>query len=117
MERRSNDRFSIPGAQVIYKLSTGETGMTPLVDMAKCSARFSTHHFVTLGDSVNLEILVPEDDNICIRGNVVRLADPHQEKMTGAVVKFLPFGTIDGYNSFRVYDQLSRLVRQYIEQH
>lgn len=114
MERRKYDRFSVPGAQVVYKLSNGEAGMAPLIDMAKCSARFSAHHFVHLGEEIDLEILIPEKNNITITGNVVRLADPHQEKMTGAVVQFLPFGTLEGYNSFRTYNQLSTLVRQYI---
>jgi len=115
MERRKNDRYHIPDAQIVYKLKTGHTSLVPLVDLTKCSAKFQTRHMVQLGTSVDMEILIPQNKNICLRGKIIRLSDPHNEKMTAAIAQFMPFGTLDNYNSFYSYNQLNKIVDEYTE--
>jgi hypothetical protein len=114
MERRKNDRFKVPGAQIAYTLPHGESSLVPLVDLTKCSAKFQTRHMVELGTAVNLEIVLPENESISLKSRVIRLSDPHNEKMTGAVVLFMPFGTFEEYNSIQSYDQLSHLASTYL---
>lgn len=114
MDRRKSDRFKIPGAQIVYKLPEGETSLVPLIDLTKSSAKFQTHHMIELGTSVELEIIVPETDSISLKSRVIRLADPHSEKMTGAIVMFMPFGTFEEYNPIRAYDQLNQLATSYL---
>jgi hypothetical protein len=115
MDRRKNERYRIPGAQIVYKLKNGHISLVPLVDLTRSSAKFQTRHPIQLGTSVDMELLIPEDVNIILRGKVIRLSDPSNEKISTAIAKFMPFRRQEKYNSLYSYNLLNKLVKEYAE--
>jgi hypothetical protein len=115
MDRRKNERYHIPGAQIVYKLKNGQISLVPLVELTKSSVKFQTRHPVQIGTTVDMELLMPEDINISLRGKIIRLTDPFNEKMSAVIAKFMPFRRQENYNSLYSYNLLSKIVKAYTE--
>lgn len=113
IERRHSVRLSFLGAQVIYKRKNGQCGCVPLKDLTKSSASFSIEHYLQFGEVVELEIKIPDNEIITIKGIITRLSDPSLEDTRYAVVQFLAFGTDERYNSMECYQQLGELTEKY----
>jgi hypothetical protein len=112
IDRRHAVRLKIEGAEVFYKLQSGQTSFKPLKDITKNSARFEVEHTLNQGTFVELELIIPGRENIPVKGNVIRISDPGMENTSYAVVLFVPFGTDERYNSMQCYEQLSNLVEE-----
>jgi hypothetical protein len=112
VDRRHAVRLEVKGAEVFYKLESGQTSYKPLRDITKSSARFDVDHTIKHGDPIELEIIVPGKVNIVVKGKIIRLSDPASEHPSYAVVQFVPFGTDERYNSMLSYNQLSALIEE-----
>ena len=115
IERRHLDRFNIPGAEIIYKLPDGTSSRVKLVDATRSGVRFEINNPVIIGEIIELEIIVPQNDNIFIKGHVVWTSKPDSENPAYAVVQFLVFGSDERYNSMQSYEQLKELSEEYLQ--
>jgi hypothetical protein len=113
LDRRHADRYRIPSARIKYRLSTGHGDTTPMIDIAQNSASFQINHQVKPGDFLELEIMIPAQEKINVKATCVRVSGQESSNMTFAAVQFLPFSTIDRYNSFKSQEQLRRLVDEF----
>jgi hypothetical protein len=115
IERRHIDRFKIPGAEVSYKLPDGSSSRVKLVDITRSGVRFEINNPVIVGEIIELEIIVPQKENIFIKGHVVWTSKPDSENLAYAVVQFLVFGSDERYNSMYCYEQLKELSEEYLQ--
>lgn len=118
-DRRALDRIRIAGAEVFYRFSKEMhllapfNGPGPLEDLTWSSLRFTTDKSLHAGEMVEVELSIPHEDKIRIRGYLIWTSDlPIQDKYY-AVVQFLPYGTGRMYNSLKVKDRLQELVDKY----
>ena len=81
----------------------------PLNDLTLSSACFKIKHPLKLGEYIELEIIVPNKEIISVKGIVSRLEIP-----TYAVAQFFAFGTDERYNSMNSYDQLKKIMNEYL---
>ena len=115
IERRHLDRFKIPGAEISYKLLDGSWSCVILIDITRSGVRFEIKNAVSIGEIIELEIVVPRKNKIFIKGYVVWTSKPDTENPAYAVVQFLPFGSIELYNSMHSYKQLKELSEEYLK--
>ena len=108
LERRHSDRFEVPGAMVQYQMNGEIKNQMPLKDITNGGIRFNISHHLQKGDFIELEIEIPENEKITVKGNVVWATN------VDAAVQFLPFGTDERYNSFESYQQIKNLMNEYI---
>jgi len=108
LERRHSDRFEIPGAMVQYQMNGEIKTQMPLKDITNGGVRFGVSHDLHKGDYLELEIELPRNERISVKGNVVWATK------ADAAVQFLPFGTDEKYNSFESYQQIKNLMRNCI---
>jgi len=120
-ERRHLERISIPGAQTLYKvekkftLLNRYTGPTTLKDITKHGACIEIRDDLSPGSRLSLEIIVPGEEKISVRGQIV-WANQDQSRGSGfAGVQFWPYGEGKRYNSFKTRETLERLTRHYQE--
>ena len=112
LDRRSSYRFKIPESHVSYKLSSGGSAKTSLIDMTKSSVRFEIHHKVNRGELVELTLSVPNREKIYVKGHIVWASN--SKSPFYAVVQLLPFGTDKRYNSLQCLAQLKGLEQEYL---
>jgi hypothetical protein len=115
IERRHADRLQIIGANVIYTLNNGQFGLQPLNDLTMSSARFEIDHIMKDEDIIELELIIPGEDKVYVKGKVIRLSNPAFEHPPYVVIQFLPFGTDERYNSMQSYEQLKNLIDKYLQ--
>jgi len=108
-ERRHFERISILGAKVFYKRKNGQAGLMPMNNLTLNSVCFKIKHHLKLGEYIKLDIIVPNKEVISVKGIVTRFEIP-----TYAVVQFFAFGTDERYNSMKSYDQLKKLLNEYL---
>ena len=113
LDRRHADRYAVPNAKIKYRLSSGHGDVTPLKDMAQNSASFQINHAVQPGEAIELEILIPAKDKISLKATCVRISSQQNSNLSFAAVQFLPYSTIERYNSFRSQEQLHELVEEF----
>jgi hypothetical protein len=109
LERRHSDRFEIPGARVNYCLPDGNKAQMPLRNITHGGICFGIEHSLQKGDLVELDIKLPGNAEISVRGNVVWTSK------LDAAVQFLPFGTDERYNSFTSYQKLKNLLTEHVK--
>ena len=115
IERRYLDRFEVPDAEVVYRFAGGAESRGSLADITKISVRFETEYLFNTGDHIELEIIIPDKENITVRGNVVRLVNSQGSQSLSVAVQFLPFGSDERYNSMDSYSQLNALTTEYMQ--
>jgi hypothetical protein len=113
-DRRHAHRISIPEAMIRYTRKNGQSGEMPLIDLTKSSACFIIEHELKFGEMLELEIIIPNKDQINLKSIVIRISDPAEELVSYAVVQFLAFGTDERYNSLHAYEQLTQLLNEYV---
>ena len=117
-ERRHLERFEIPGAQIMFKPGKGFrlferfTGPLPLKDITKNGACIIIDQPLDKGTLVNIEIRIPGQRKIKIKGHVVWNSYPHDPLQAG--IQFLPYGEGKQYNSFYSRQQLEQLAQQFL---
>ena len=113
LDRRHADRYKVPNAKIKYRLSSGTGDITPMNDMAQNSASFQVNHDIKPGEIIELEILIPAKEKITVKATCVRITAQESSNLAFAAVQFLPFSTIERYNSFKSQEQLRTLVEEF----
>jgi hypothetical protein len=113
LDRRHADRYKVANAKIKYRLSSGHGDVTPMKDIAQNSASFQINHDIKPGDVVELEIMIPSKEKIVVKATCVRVSGQESNNLTFAAVQFLPFSTIERYNSFKSQEQLRLLVEEF----
>jgi Tfp pilus assembly protein PilZ len=109
LERRHSDRFEIPGARVNYYVNDGEEIQMPLKNITHGGICFEIMYPLELGELVEVDIKLPGNNEIFVKGNVVWTTE------LAAAVQFLPFGTDERYNSFKSYQQIKEVLTEHIK--
>ena len=118
-DRRFLERIKIAGARVAFRTSS-EKGLfsrysepMPVEDITWNSLRFSTNHFLKSGDPVDLEVLIPGENKIKVKGHLVWTSRKPDDQTNYAVVQLLPFGSGKQYNSLNIRQKLKGLIKKY----
>jgi len=119
VERRRCRRFEIAGAQVRYK----KTGLLvfkkefseayPVVNVSKGGLGFLCDEKLRRGQKVMVELLVPDESPLSLRGQVRWQGQPVPGGNIMVGVAFLPFGTHRALNPLEALDVLRRLDARY----
>ena len=113
------ERFSIPNAQVLYRQQKHHkshekcSSTVPLMDLTYDSVRFETRDILRVGDTIDLDILIPDEDKIPMRGHVVWISRQKENKHYYIVVQFMPFAGRKPYNSFHSRHKLEQIINKY----
>jgi PilZ domain len=107
VERRTCERFVVPGAVVYWKkkhfVFSGEfTGeYYPVVDVSRGGLRFLYHEALEAGTAVELKIVIPgENDPLFFKGEVAWTSlNPGRSYKYQVGIQFAPFGERRGQNS------------------
>jgi hypothetical protein len=119
-ERRHLERFSIPGAKTLYKvdkrinLFNRYLGPTNLKDITKNGVCIEILEEIKPGSLLNLKILVPGEEKLDLRGQLVWSEKIEAHRPVKAGIQFLPYGKGKPYNSFKTRETLERLTRLYL---
>ena len=113
IERRHSVRFAIPNAQVHYATPTGMKGNNLLIDMSKSGVSFLSKHNFPIGEELNLRIELPDNENLSVKGTVLRVGHNDSYAAPFTVVLFYAFGTYEKYNSFMCHEQINQIVEAY----
>jgi len=107
LERRHSDRFEIPGARVNYSQENGKKEQMPLRNITHGGICFGTEQPLEKGALVEVDIKLPGNAEIYVKGNVVWASK------FDAAVQFLPFGTDERYNSFKSYQKIKEVLTEH----
>lgn len=114
LERRTIDRFTIPGAKVRYKEVNGSTGIGELIDLSRSAIRFEVYYPIHEGTLVEVTIELPGGDEIGLKGNVVWAYEIRNQNRCFTVVQFLPFGSDDRYNPHTSLEKIKAVEKTYL---
>ncbi len=115
MERRTCERFVIPGAVVYWKRDglvfpgNFTQDYYPVFDISRGGLRFLDHELFKLGTSVELKIVLPgESETLLVRGRIVWISlNPGKSYKYQVGIQFAPFGGQKGQNA---RETLSRII-------
>ena len=113
LDRRHADRYIVPDARIKYRLSSGHGDVTSMKDIAQNSASFQVNHDIKPGDVMELEIMIPSREKITVKARCVRVMEQESSNLAFAAVQFLPFSTLESYNSFHSQRQLHMLIEEF----
>jgi hypothetical protein len=115
-ERRNLERLQIEGAKISLRRERSVNLLErysepfPVKDMTWSSVRFLTDRLLQTGEVVELEIIVPGERKIHVRGHLVWTSAQANGEEHYAVVQFLPFGNEKPYNPMKYKEILKRLI-------
>ena len=109
IERRHSDRFEIPGARVNYSLENGLKTQMPLRNITHGGVCFGIDHPLEKGDLIEIDIKLPGNAEIYVKGNVVWASK------LDAAVQFLFFLTDESYNSFKSYQRIKEVLTEHVK--
>jgi Tfp pilus assembly protein PilZ len=113
-ERRIAKRIVISGAKVNYKLENGETGTSRLENLTKNSACFQLKQRVLSGQSIELELVIPDQPIISVKAKIVWvLPRGGYEEGSNIGIQFRPFGKEEKYNPPEIESQLEKIMAEY----
>ncbi len=118
-ERRALERVKIKGAAIFYrfandlKLLNRYLGPEPLEDLTWSSLRFATDKSIHPGELLEVEISIPGESKVQVRGCVIWMSDMPINDKFYAVVQFLAYGTTKPYNSIKIKERLKQIVDKY----
>lgn len=118
-ERRSMDRVKIDGAMIIYRHGKDPAFFNryshpmPLEDMTWSSFRFQADKFIRNGEVIDIELKIPGEHKIKVKGQLIWTAAAPDDETQYAVVQLLPFGSGKQYNSMSVREKLKALIEKY----
>ncbi len=119
-ERRHLERFSIPGAKTLYKihkkinLFRRYCGPTNLKDITKHGACIEIREDLHAGCLLILQIIVPGEEKINVRGQIVWTNKAQVQNYGLAGIQFSPYGEGKPYNAFKIRETLEKLTQQYL---
>jgi len=118
-DRRALERVKIKGAAISYRfvnelrVINRYLGPEPLEDLTWSSIRFATDKSLQPGELLDVEISIPGENKLRVRGCVIWISDlPINEKFY-AVVQFLAYGSTKPYNSIKIKERLKQIVDKY----
>ena len=118
-DRRYLERLEINGAAISIRREKGLSLLErfsepkPVKDITWSSVRFETEKNLKTGEVVELEIIVPGEKKIRVKGHLVWTAKNSSRDTGYAVVQFLPFGAVKPYNPLKCREQLKKLLNKY----
>jgi hypothetical protein len=113
-ERRIAKRIVISGAKVNYKLENGETGTSRLENLTKNSACIQIKQRVLSGQSIELELIIPEQPVVAVKAKIVWvLSRGGYEEGSNIGIQFRPYGKEEKYNAPEIEDQLNKIMEAY----
>ena len=106
-ERRSARRFKTPDGKLrLYSESGTSTGHN-LIDFSYNSARFMAQKTYEPEQKLVFDLATAGHDINALKGYVVRVQNAEEfQKYYYVVIKFLPFSTLDKYNTLENYQIL-----------
>lgn len=113
------ERFSIPEAQVFYRQQQKFrkidicSGTAPIMDLTYDSIRFETRDILRIGDMIAIDILIPHEEKISLKGYVIWISRQKENKHYYIVVQFLPFSGKKPSNSFQSRKKLEQIIHKY----
>lgn len=118
-ERRFHERIRIDGAQVSYRCAK-EKGLfgrfsdpMPLEDITWSSVRFVTEEYLKSGEAVDLEMKIPGENKIRVKGHLIWSKQKPDDDTHYAVVQLMPFGSGKQYNPLSIRNKLKNLISKY----
>jgi hypothetical protein len=118
-ERRSQERVKIKGAQVCYRCAKEKNLFSrfsdpmPIEDLTWSSVRFSTREYLKQGESVDLEMRIPGEAKIKVKGHLIWSTQKPNDETHFAVVQLFPFGSGSQYNPLSIRNKLKNLISKY----
>jgi hypothetical protein len=117
---RAENRVEIDGACVKYRKLDGNafsgkfTEPLQLKNISRNGASFEIHHYLRNGDTLLLDIIIPDADNIQARGVVKWTQINSWKGMTEAGIEFSQFGWGDPWNFVQYKSKLGKLLNSYL---
>jgi len=118
-DRRNLERLEIEGAKISLRREKSvnllERYSEPYLvkDITWSSVRFITNRLLQTGETVEIELLVPGEKKIRVRGHLVWTSTQEKSQEHYAVVQFLPFGNERPYNPIKYKDLLKRVIERH----
>ena len=117
-ERRALNRFEIPDTNVVckknevLKIFYRYSNISTQENISKCGACLKLKNGINIGDKLKLELNIPGDENLEIRGHV-RWKSHQEGEFNKIGIQFEPFGKGKSLNSLSSLEKL----REYQQQH
>jgi len=118
-DRRMLERISIDGAKICYRmqdegsLHSRFSAPVPLSDLTWNSIRFEADASLTTGEIVDLQILIPGEKKIRVRGYLIWNSRSDQKEHNYVVVQLLPFGQGTEYNPVTTREALKMIINKF----
>jgi Tfp pilus assembly protein PilZ len=113
-ERRIAQRIVISGAKVNYKLENGESGSSRLENLTKSSACIQLKQRVLSGQSIAVELVIPEQPKISVKAKIVWvLPRGSYEEGSNIGIQFRPFGKEEKNNPPELEKQLINIIKEF----
>ncbi len=122
-DRRFYERISISGAEVFYRKRrrlywfNGYNGPVTLKDITKSGICFELVKLLDRGVPLTINVAVPGEEVLSVKGNIVWASYNNFEKRAYAGIRFNLFGKGRQHNSFRTYERLEHITRQFTKFH
>jgi len=119
-ESRLENRIAINGATVKYRKLNGNafsgkfTAPLTLKNLSPHGACFEIHHYLRNGDTLLIDIITPDNDNIQARGVVKWTHNNSWKGLTEAGVKFSQFGWGDPWNFTQYKTKLNSILKPHL---
>lgn len=119
-EARKDDRVEINGASVKYRKLNGNafsgkfTQPIQLKNISQNGACFEIHHYLRNGDTILIDIILPDEDNIQARGIVKWTHINSWKGLTEAGIEFSQFGWGDPWNFTQYKSKLSKVLDSHL---
>ena len=116
LNKRSGDRFEIEGAQIKYRKLSGKKiggkfhGPLNLNNISNNGAGFEIIHDYNIGDSVLVDISIPNEENIHVCGVVQWIKSGVGNLPDRAGIQFSKFGWGESWNFVPYEARLSNIV-------
>jgi hypothetical protein len=112
-DRRRARRFQTPDGEVRLYSETGNTTGHNLIDFSYNSARFMAKRTYQPEQELVFDLAASGHDINSLKGYVVRVQNAEEfQNNYFVVIKFLPFSTLDKYNTLENYQILKNLISE-----
>jgi hypothetical protein len=118
-DRRNLERLEIEGAKISLRREKSVNILErysepyPVKDITWSSVRFITNRLLQTGEAVELELIVPGERKIHVRGHLVWTSTEENSHEHYAVVQFLPFGNEKPYNPLKYKEILKKVIERH----
>jgi hypothetical protein len=118
VEARTEKRVTIDGASVKYRKLNGNafsgrfTEPLTLKNISKHGACFEIHHYLRNGDTLLIDLIMPDKENIQARGVVKWTQINSWKGLTEAGVEFSQFGWGDPWNFTQYKTKLNTIIEK-----